>query len=95
MLDLMCVLSHSVMPNQAAHWAPLSMEFSRHGYWSGLPFSSPEDLPNPGIKPTSLVSPAVAGRFFTTSVTWEALFDPIEAIQPLPESETPQSTSKV
>ena len=32
-------------------WAPLSMEFSRQGYWSGLPFPSPEDLPNPGIKP--------------------------------------------
>ena len=67
MLDLMCVLSHSVMPNQAAHRAPLSMEFSRHGYWSGLPFSSPEDLPNPGIKPVSLAFPILAGGFFTTS----------------------------
>ena len=33
---------------------PLSMEFARQEYWSGLPFSSPEDLPNPGIKPRSL-----------------------------------------
>ena len=49
--------------------APLSMEFSRQEYWSGLPCPSPWDLPNPGIKPTSPVS---AGRFFTTSATWEA-----------------------
>ena len=42
-------------------------------YWSGLPFPSPGDLPDPGVEPTSLVSPALAGRFFTTSVTWEAL----------------------
>ena len=36
-----------------AHLAPLSMEFSRQGSWSGLPFPSPEDLPDPGIKPRS------------------------------------------
>ena len=39
------------------------MEFSRQEYWSGLPFPSPENLPNPGIKP---VSPALTGGFFTT-----------------------------
>ena len=49
------------------------MGFSRQEYWNGLPFSSPGDLPYPAIKPESLVSPALAGRFFTTSVTWEAL----------------------
>ena len=43
--------------------APLSMGFSRQEYWSGLPFPSPGDLPNPGIEPTS---PALAGGFFTT-----------------------------
>ena len=43
--------------------APLSMGFSRHEHWSGLPFPSPGDLPDPGIEPTS---PALAGRFFTT-----------------------------
>ena len=43
--------------------APLSMGFPRQEYWSGLPFPSPEDLPDPRIKP---VSPALAGRFFTT-----------------------------
>ena len=47
------------------HQAPLSMEFSRHEYWSGLPFS-PGDLPDLGIEPASLVSPALAGGFFTT-----------------------------
>jgi len=49
------------------------MEFSRQGYWSGLLFPSPENLSNPGIELSSLVSPAMAGRFFTTSPTWEAL----------------------
>ena len=45
-----------------AHQAPLSMGFSRQEYSSGLPFSFPKDLPNPGIEPTP---PALAGRFFT------------------------------
>ena len=49
--------------------APLSMEFSKQEYWSGLPFPTPGDLPDPGIKPTSFASPALAGRFFTTSAT--------------------------
>ena len=48
---------------------PLSMEFSRQEYWSGLPFPSPADLLNSGIEPVSLASPALAGRFFTTVVT--------------------------
>jgi len=42
-----------------AHWAPLFMGFSRQEYWSGLPFPLPRDLPDPGIKPTSPVSPAL------------------------------------
>ena len=41
------------IPRTVAHQAPLSMEFSRQEYWSGLPFSSPGDLPNPGIEPRS------------------------------------------
>ena len=49
--------------------APLSMGFSRQEYWSGLPFPSPGDLPDPGIKPRSLMSAALAGGFFTTRVT--------------------------
>ena len=48
--------------------APLSMEFSRQEYWSGLPCLPPGDLPNPGIDPMSLVSPALAGGFFTTEL---------------------------
>ena len=52
--------------------APLSMRFSRQEYWSGLPCPPPEDLPDPGIQPSSLTSLALAGGFFTTSATWEA-----------------------
>ena len=55
-----------------ARQAPLFMGFSRQEYWSGLPFPSPGDLPNPGIESASLMSPALAGRFFTISATWEA-----------------------
>ena len=51
---------------RVTHQAPLSMEFSRQKYWSGLPFPPPGDLPNPGIKPASLISPALADKFFTT-----------------------------
>ena len=62
---------YSVVPNSL--WpcgqAPLSMEFSRQEYWSGMPFRTPGDLPHPGIEHTSLPSPALAGRFFTTGVT--------------------------
>jgi hypothetical protein len=42
------------------------MGFSRQEHWSGLPFSLPGDLPDPGIEPKSLTSPALAGRFFAT-----------------------------
>ena len=55
-----------------ARQAPLSMGFSRQEYWSGLPFPSQGDLPNPGIEPASFMSPALADRFFTTNATWEA-----------------------
>ena len=48
------------------------MGFSRQEYCSGLPFPSPGDLSDPGIEPTSLMSLALAGRFFTSSTTWEA-----------------------
>ena len=53
----------NLMETYVAHQAPLSTEFCRQEYWSGLPFPSPGHLPNPGIKSTS---PALAGRFFTT-----------------------------
>ena len=51
--------------------APQSMGFSRQECWSGLPFPSPGDLPNPGTEPASLISPTVTVWFFITSVTWE------------------------
>ena len=54
-----------------AHQAPLSTGFSRQEYWSGLPCPSPGAFPNPGLKPVSLRSPALAGRFFTASATWK------------------------
>ena len=49
---------------------PLSMEFSRQEYCSGLPFPSPGNLSKPGIEPKSLKLPALVGGFFTTSVTY-------------------------
>ena len=53
-------------PWTIARQAPLSMGFSRQEYWNGLPFLSPGDLPDPGIKPASPESPALVGRLFTT-----------------------------
>ena len=55
-----------------AHQAPLSMGFSRQEYLSGLSCPPPGNLPDPGIKPVSLMSLALASRFFTTSDSWEA-----------------------
>ena len=52
---------------------PLSMTFSRQEHWSELPWPLPGDLPNPGIKPTFLISPALAGTFYTTS-WWAAVY---------------------
>ena len=52
-------------PIDCSPQAPLSMEFSRQEYWNGLPFPTPGVLPNPGIRPVSLVSPALAGRFLS------------------------------
>ena len=57
-----CVQLFAVLWTVACQ-APLSMEFSRQEYWNRLPFPSPGDLPNPGIKPTS---PTLTGGFFTT-----------------------------
>ena len=63
------LLSHVllfVMPWTVACLTPLSRGFSKQAYWSGLPFPPPADLPDPGIKPMSPASPALAGRLFTT-----------------------------
>ena len=61
-------MSDSVMLWTVAHQAPLSREFSRQEYWSGLSVSTPGDLPDPGMEPTSLASSALAGGFFTTAL---------------------------
>ena len=63
--------SHSVVSLFVTLWtivhqAPLSMEFSRQEYWSGLPFTTPGDTPDLGIEPMPLGSPALVGGFFTT-----------------------------
>ena len=55
-----------VTPWTVPYQAPLSMEVSKQEYWSGLPFPSLADLPNPGVKPMSLADSALAGRFLTT-----------------------------
>ena len=65
----MCVLSPVqlfVTSWTVARQAPLSMEFSRQEYWSGLPFPSSVALPDPGMEPVSPESPAPAGGFFAT-----------------------------
>ena len=76
---MLSVLRHSVLsdslrphglyspPGSSVHGI-----FYRQEYWSGMPFPPPEDLSDPGIEPLSLTSPALAGRFFTTSANWEA-----------------------
>ena len=69
-----CTLGYSVMSNSAAPWtvvsqAPLPMEFSMEEPWSGLPFPTPGDLPDPWIESASLVSPALARWFFIPSPT--------------------------
>ena len=58
-------------PWTRAHQAPLSMEFSWQEYWSGLPFPSPGDLPNPGIEPGS---PALQANSIPPEPAWEPLF---------------------
>ena len=77
-LEHVCVLSRfssvqlSVDPLAVAHQVPLSAGLSRQEYRSGLPCPPPGDLPDPGTEPASLMSPVLAGRFFTNSATWEA-----------------------
>ena len=74
-----CMLSHfshgQLFANlwTVAHQAPLSTGFSQQEYWSGLSCPPSGHLPDSGIKPKSLTSTALAGRFYTTSTTWEAV----------------------
>ena len=66
------------MSDSATLWSvacqtPLSVGFSRQEYWSRLPCPPPENLSDPGMETASLTYPALAGGFFTTSITWETL----------------------
>ena len=62
------------IPWTTAQHCSLSMEFSRQKYWNGLPFPPPGDLPDPGIELSTLVSPALAGGFFTTESPGKPIF---------------------
>ena len=73
MLSLFSHLQLLVTQLTVACQAPLSMGFSRQEYWSGLP-CPPGDLPDPRIKPVSLMSPTLVGGFFFTSTTSEAQY---------------------
>ena len=70
-----------VTPWTIAHQASLSMGFSRQEYWSGLPNPPPGSLPYPGIEVMSLMSPALSGRFFTSSTSWEAPIKGCEVVK--------------
>ena len=59
-------------PMDYSSQAPLPMKFFRQEYWRRVPLPTPGDLPDPGIEPKSLASPALAGEIFNTSATWEA-----------------------
>ena len=78
-----------VTPWTVISQAPLSMGFSRQQYWSGMPCPPPGDLSNLGIKPASLMSPALAAGFFTTAAaaakslqSCPILCDPIDGSPP-------------
>ena len=80
-IDHDCVLSHFscvhlfATPWTVAHQALLSMRFSKEEDWCVWPCPSTGDLPDPGVKPMSLESPAFAGGFFSTSTIWEEQVD--------------------
>ena len=65
--QLLSLVQLFVTPSIVAHQAPLSMEFSRQEYQSGLP--TPEDCPNPEMEPATLASPVLEGRLFSTEPT--------------------------
>ena len=71
-LNCLVVSDSFVTPWIVAGQIPSSMGFPRQEYWNGLPFPPSGDLPDPGIELVSPVSPALAGRFFTSNATWKA-----------------------
>ena len=84
-------MSNSVISWTVARQAALSLGFSKQEYWSGLPLPSPGDRPNPGTEPAPLLSPTLAGGFFTTSATQEAPI--LQAESKVLPSEGDKSTS--
>ena len=82
----MCAESLSHVQFFANPWtvslqAPLSMGFTRQEYWSGLPFPTPEDLPDPGFEPASLVPPALEGVFFTNALPEKPIYGSINSLK--------------
>ena len=82
-----CVLAKSrpSCPTLVTLWtgalqAPLSMGSCRQEHWNGVPCPPPQDLPDLGVKPVALKSPALVGGFFTTSTTWEAQISPFSFV---------------
>ena len=73
-------------PWTVACQTPLSMGFSRQEHWSGLPFPSPGDLPDPEIEPASPVSPALAGRLFTSEPPGKLQSPFLTSLPPYPHS---------
>ena len=71
-------------PWTIARQAPQSMRFPKQGYWSGLPFPSPGDLPDPGIEPESLTSPALGSRFFYLIISFGEGFPGGSMVKNLP-----------
>ena len=69
------------------HQASLSMGFLRQEYWSVVPCPPPEDLPDPGIKSVSLMSPALAGRFFNTMPPGKPTLDNNSVYKSIPDSQ--------
>ena len=88
MMGVLCSVRLFVTPWTVARQAPLSMGFSE--YWSGFPCPPPGELPSPGIEPLSLVSLALAGRFFTTSAIREGPRAFNVTLQNSPSSTTPR-----
>ena len=74
------ILSDSATPWIIAFQAPLSMEFCRQEFWSGLPLPPPRDLPHPGTETVSPGAPVLAGRFFTTTPTQKDPMQPNKLI---------------
>ena len=77
------------IPWTIAHQSPLSMGFSRWEYWSDLPFPSPGDLPDPGIKPRS---PALQADSLLTELWWNSIYFRLYKIN---EQTKPYNTKQV